>query len=218
MESLLHIAEGFFEDEADIKAWPHQTFSVVRPGDVKYRDINSDGVIDSYDRVPVGYPRLPQISFGFGGTVAYKWIDFSAYFTGAAQSSIFLSGYSMWPFYDGEGVNNVLREYYDNRWTPGRTDAQYPAIDRGNNPNNFVNSTIWLRNGNYLRLRNAEIGFNLPESAVKRLHVKDVRLFVNGMNLYTWDHVKIIDPESNDGTGGYPLQRSFNFGVQINFN
>lgn len=213
-----YIAEGFFESEEDIKAWPHQTFSIARPGDVKYRDINGDGIVDSYDRVPVGYPRLPQMSFGFGGTVAYKWLDFSMYFTGAAQSSIFLSGYSMWPFYDGEGVNNVLREYYDNRWTPDRTDALYPAIDRGNNPNNFLNSTIWLRNGNYLRLRNAEIGFNLPEDVVRRLHVKDLRLFINGMNLYTWDHVKIIDPESNDGTGGYPLQRSFNFGVQINFN
>src|SRR5690606_8597182 len=209
--------EGFFESEEDIKAWPRQTFSVARPGDVKYRDVNGDGIIDSYDQVPVGYPRLPQMSFGFGGTVAYKWFDVSIYFTGAAQSSIFLNGYSIWPFYDGEGVNNVLREYYDNRWTPDRLDARYPAIDRGNNPNNFLNSTIWLRNGNYLRLRNAEVGFNVPQDVIQRLRLKELRLFVNGMNLYTWDYVKIIDPESNDGTGGYPLQRSVNFGLQIKF-
>lgn len=214
----VYIAEGLFASEEEIKAWPRQTFSVTRPGDVKYRDINGDGVIDSYDQVPVGYPRLPQMSFGFGGTIAYKWFDVSLYFTGAAQSSIFLNGYSIWPFYDGEGVNNVLREYYDNRWTPDQPDAHYPAIDRGNNPNNFLNSTIWLRNGNYLRLRNAEIGFNVPEHLTHRLHLKELRLFVNGMNLYTWDHVKIIDPESNDGTGGYPLQRSVNFGLQIKFN
>lgn len=212
------IAEGLFASREEIDAWPRQSFSVSRPGDVKYRDVNGDGRIDAYDLVFVGFPRLPEMSFGFGGTVAYKWFDVSLYLTGAANSSLMMSGYGIWSFYDGDGVNNVLREYYDNRWTPENLDAKYPAIDRGNNPNNFLNSTVWMKNGNYLRLRNAEIGFNMPDGVTQRLRLKNLRLFVNGMNLYTWDHIKIIDPESNDGTGGYPLQRSYNFGVQIDFN
>ncbi|RYY37857.1 MAG: TonB-dependent receptor [Sphingobacteriaceae bacterium] len=216
-QSFAFVADGFFENENDIATSPTQTFSVPRPGDVKYKDINGDGLIDSYDQIPVGYPRLPQISFGFGGTVGYKSFDFSVYFTGAARTSIFLSGTSMWPFYDGLGVNNVLTEYYDNRWTPENKAALYPAIDVGNNPNNFLNSTLWMRNGNYLRLRNMEIGYTVPTGFSQKIGIKSLRFFINGMNLITWDYIKIIDPESNDGTGGYPLQRSYNAGIQVDF-
>ncbi|WP_270087428.1 SusC/RagA family TonB-linked outer membrane protein [Sphingobacterium sp. SYP-B4668] len=216
-QSFAFISEGLFESEEEIAAWPRQTFSTPRPGDVKYKDINGDGIIDAFDQIPVGFPRLPQISFGFGGTVGYKNIDFSIYFTGAARTSVFMSGLSMWPFYDGLGVNNVMREYYDNRWTPENKDAQYPAIDVGNNPNNFLNSTTWMKNGNYLRIRNVEIGYSLPSKAANRLGLTSLRLFLNGMNLYTWDHIKVMDPESNDGTGGYPLQRSINVGLQVDF-
>jgi len=216
-QSFAFISEGLFQSEEDIATSPKQSFSIPRPGDVKYKDINGDGIIDSYDQIPVGYPRLPQMTFGFGGTISYKSFDFSLYFTGAAKSSIFLSGTSMWPFYDGLGVNNVLTEYYNNRWTPENRGAKYPAIDVGNNPNNFLNSTTWMKNGNYLRLRNLEVGYTLPQRVSGRIGVSSLRFFVNGMNLYTWDHIKIIDPESNDGTGGYPLQRSFNAGLQIDF-
>jgi len=211
------VSEGLFADQAEIDSWPTQSFSIPRPGDVKYKDINGDGVINAFDQVPVGHPRLPQMSFGFGGTIGYKNIDFSLYFTGAAQTSIFMTGLSMWPFYDGLGVNNVRREYYENRWTPENKDALYPAIDIGNNPNNFLNSSVWMRNGNYLRLRNIEIGYNLPDNLINPLGLKSLRLFINGMNLYTWDHIKIIDPESDNGVGGYPLQRSYNFGLQVDF-
>jgi len=211
------IADGIFQSQDEINSSPRQVFSTPRVGDVKYKDINGDGVIDSYDQIPAGYPRLPQMTFGFGGTVAYKGIDVSVYFTGAAQTSIFLTGQSIWPFYDGLGVNNVLSEYYNNRWTPSNTNALYPAIDVGNNPNNFVNSTIYMRNGNYLRLRNAEIGYTFPKKLMHHIGVGNLRVFVNATNLYTWDNVKIIDPESNNGTGAYPLQRSINGGFQVDF-
>ena len=216
-QSFAFVSEGLFESQEEIDAWPRQTFSTPRPGDVKYKDINGDGQIDAFDQIPVGYPRLPQISFGFGGTVGYKNVDLSIYFTGAAKTSIFMSGLSMWPFYDGLGVNNVMREYYDNRWTPENKDALYPAIDVGNNPNNFLNSTTWMKNGNYLRIRNVEVGYTFPNELVGRVGLSSLRLFLNGMNLYTWDHIKVMDPESNDGTGGYPLQRSFNIGLQVDF-
>ncbi|SOD15093.1 SusC/RagA family TonB-linked outer membrane protein [Pedobacter xixiisoli] len=216
-QSFAFVADGFFQSEEDIATSPLQTFSKVRVGDVKYKDINGDGMIDSFDQIPVGNPRLPEMSFGFGGTISYKGFDASVYFTGAANTSVFLTGFSMWPFYDGLGVNNVLTEYYNNRWTPSNTNARYPAIDVGNNPNNYVNSTLWMRNGNYLRLRNAEIGYTLPKNVANRIGISNLRVFVNGVNLVTWDHIKIIDPESNDGTGGYPLQKSLNAGLQINF-
>ncbi len=211
------VDDGFFKDQTDIETSAYQTLGEVRSGDVKYKDINSDGKIDSYDMLPVGYARTPEISFGFGGTVGYKGFDVSLFFTGAANTSVNIAGIGMWPFYDGLGANNILTEYYDNRWTPENPNAKYPAVDEGNNPNNFVQSTIWMKNGNYLRLRNAEIGYTIPEKWLGKYNFGNIRFFVNGMNLYTWDHIKIMDPESNDGIGGYPLQRSFNVGVQVDF-
>ncbi|WP_432714560.1 SusC/RagA family TonB-linked outer membrane protein, partial [Pedobacter sp.] len=217
LQPIGFVADGFFQSQDEIDTSPRQVFSTPRVGDVKYKDINGDGLVDAYDQIPIGHARLPEMTFGFGGTVAYKGFDASIYFTGAARTSIFLSGQSIWPFYDGLGVNNVLTEYYDNRWTPTNDNALYPAIDVGNNPNNFLNSTLYMRNGNFLRLRNAEFGYTLPKRTSSSIGVSKIRFFVNAVNLYTWDHVKIIDPESNDGTGGYPLQRSFNGGLQVDF-
>lgn len=216
-QSFGYVAEGFFADQDEIDSSPKQTFGPVRPGDIRYKDINGDGIINSYDQVPIAFPRNPEISYGFGGTIAYKGVDISVYFTGAANTSLYLAGIGMWPFYDGLGTNNVLREYYDNRWTPANTNAKYPAIDTGRSTNNYVCSNVWMRNGNYLRLRNAEIGYSFPERLLERSHIGSLRFFVNGTNLLTFDHIKIIDPESNDGTGRYPLQRGLNFGLQINF-
>lgn len=106
------VALGFFKDQDDINNSPRQTFqSEVRPGDIKYQDINGDGVIDDYDKIAIGYPRTPEIMFGFGGTVAYKGFDVSLFFTGATRTSFFLEGATMYPFYNGQGSWNVLREY-----------------------------------------------------------------------------------------------------------
>jgi len=211
------VSDEFYKDKEDIDSSPYQTFGIVRPGDIKYKDINGDGKIDSYDRLPVGYARIPEIAFGFGGTVGYKGFDMSIFFTGAANTTVNMGTTGLWPFYDGLGSNNVLREYYDNRWTPDNQNAKYPAVDEGNNPNNFLETNVWMKNGNYLRLRNAEIGYNVPDKWLGKYNFGKIRLFINGMNLYVWDHVKIMDPESNDGIGLYPLQRSFNVGLQIEF-
>jgi TonB-linked SusC/RagA family outer membrane protein len=209
------ITDGLFIDDKDIAESPRHTFAVPRPGDIKYKDINADGIIDSYDRLPIGHPRLPEITFGFGGTMSYKDFDFSVYFTGAANTSMYIGGTSMFAFYDGLGVNNVMREYYDNRWTPETPNAKYPAIDVSNNPNNYTLSNWWMRNGNYLRLRNAEIGYSMPHALLSKARISALRFFVNATNIITWDHIKFQDPESNDGTGGYPLQRAINIGAQI---
>ena len=213
-----YVAMGFFEDEEDIENSPVQTFMTeVRPGDIKFRDLNDDGVIDTYDRMPIGQPRTPEIMYGFGGTIGYKGFDLSIHFAGVANTSLFLDFGSMFPFADGLGSWNVLREYYDHRWTPDNPDPKYPAVIDGPSPNNYRTSTLYMKNGNYLRIKNAEVGYNLPEGSLKRLKVKGIRVFVNGVNLHTWDHVKVINPESNHGTGEYPLQRTLNLGAEVTF-
>ena len=210
------VGDGFFKDETEVNTSPSQ-LGRVRTGDAKYKDVNGDGRVDSYDLVAMGFARTPEMSFGFGGTVAYKGFDASVFFTGAANTTVNMGSLGIWPFSEGMGGGNVVREYYDNRWTLDTPNAKYPAVDEGDNRNNFSTSNIWMKNGNYLRLRNAEIGYTVPEKLLGKYNFGNIRVFVNGMNLYTWDFIKIMDPESNDGLGRYPLQRSFNVGLQIDF-
>lgn len=212
------VSLGLFKDQEEIDESPKQTFmSTVRPGDIKYQDMNGDGVIDTYDRVAIGHPRTPEIMYGLGGTVGYKAFELSAFFSGVANTSLFIDGSSMYAFQLGLGSFNVLREYYDNRWTPETPNAKYPGVVTTENPNNYRTSTHYLQNANYLRLKTAEIAYNVPETTLEKIGLSETRIFVNGTNLLTWDKIKVIDPESNYGTGGYPLQRTFNFGVQVTF-
>lgn len=223
------VALGFFKDLEDIHSSPKQEFMTnVLPGDIKYKDINEDGVINADDATAIGYPRTPEITFGFGGSIGYKNIDLNLYFTGAAHTSIFLEGTSMYPFLEGIGVFNILEEYYNNRFIPpldltnsnahfNNSGAKYPAVSEIRNPNNYIRSTIWQKNANFLRLKTAEIGYNIPSEKTKKIGINGIRIFINGMNLITLDRLKIIDPESNDGTGSYPVQRTLNTGFQINF-
>lgn len=221
-------AIGFFKDQADIDQSPLQQFSsIVYPGDIKYMDVNGDGVINADDYIYLnGHPRTPEIVYGFGGTVAWKGVDLSMFFQGAARTSIFTVGPSIYPFLRGPGSYNILKEYYDNRWTPENTDARYPAATPANNSNNFQYSSQYLRDASYLRLKNAEVGYTVSELVLSRYKIKGLRIFVNGTNLLTFDKLKFLDPESNNGTnigldadnlGGYPMQRSVNVGLQINF-
>ncbi|SDC19604.1 SusC/RagA family TonB-linked outer membrane protein [Niabella drilacis] len=220
-------AIGLFKDQEEIDQSPVQRFGQVRPGDIRYADVNGDGIINADDYIFLdGHPRDPEIVYGFGGTVAWKGVDLSVFFNGAARTSIFTVGPSVFPFLRGPGSYNILKEYYDNRWTPEHTDARYPAATPENNSNNFQYSSLYLRNAAYLRLKNAEIGYSLPELMMKRYKLKSLRFFINGTNLLTFDKLKFLDPESNNGTnngldadnlGRYPLQRSVNFGLQVNF-
>ncbi len=214
------VALGLFEDQTEIDDSPRQTFmSVVRPGDIKYKDMNGDDEIDTYDRVALGYGRTPEIMFGFGTTVAYKGVDLTLNFTGTAHTHTFLDTEGMYPFMLEYPNYNVMREYYDNRWVEGadNSNAKYPAVINGNNPNNYQTSTLYMKDASYIKLKNAEIGYNFGESVCKSVGVQKIRLFINGSNLLCFDKLKIIDPESNFGTGGYPLQRALNVGAQFNF-
>lgn len=221
-------AIGLFKNQNEIDQSPLQQFaSTVYPGDIMFKDVNGDGLVNADDYMYLNaYPRVPEIVYGFGGTVAWKGVDISIFFSGAGRTSIFTVGPSIYPFRRGPGSYNILKEYYDNRWTPDNLDARYPAATPANNSNNFQYSTQYLRNAAYLRLKNAEIGYSIPDRILKKYHFSEIRVFVNGTNLLTFDKLKFLDPESNSGTnwgdgdvlGGYPIQRSVNLGLQIGFN
>lgn len=212
------VAEGFFKSEEDIDNWYDQTLLGGRPlpGDVKYKDVNGDKVIDTNDQCAIGYTREPELVFGFGGTLEYKGFDFSAYFTGAARTSTFFEDRTFWPFASGMGFFNVFEEVYDNRWTPETAAiAKYPVVTEGYNVQSMRRSTVWQKDASYLRLKNLEIGYTLPKKVVNKIKLSNLRLFVNGTNLYTWDKINhTIDPESDNW---YPIQRTVNFGLAVEF-
>jgi TonB-linked SusC/RagA family outer membrane protein len=218
--NLGYEAIGFFKDLADISSSPVQTFGPVGPGDTKYRDVNGDNKIDVSDRVFIGkYGSEPQMVFGLGGTVAYKGFDMTVFFMGNGRRDFFFTqGFTAFPFRSNEGEYNVMQMVYDQRWIPGadNTNAKFPAV-RALSQNNSQSSTVFFRNGEYLRLRNAELGYTLPASVARKISMSSVRIFAQGTNLATWDRIKAIDPESDFGTGTYPVSRNFNFGLEVNF-
>ncbi len=222
-QPLVYEAIGFFEDENDIKNSPTQKLAKnVYPGDVKYKDQNRDGVIDAYDRIYLkegSYARMPEVMFGFGFSLAYGQWDCSLGFTGATNTNMFLTSEDMWPYSLEYPRYNISREYYANRWIPGadNTNAKYPAVIDGNSPNNYVLSTLYMRDASYLKLKNAEIGYRLTERASRMLGIEGARVFVNGINLLCFDHLGFVDPEVDSGTGNYPQQRTINIGCQIDF-
>jgi TonB-linked SusC/RagA family outer membrane protein len=209
---------GFFKDQEDIDNAPDQSQLGGRPipGDIKYKDVNGDGYIDTNDATAIGYPRDPQLTFGLGGTLEYKGIDLSIFFTGAARSSLFFEGRNFYPFENGMGYFNIYSEIYDNRWTPETAEtAKYPIVTEGYNPQTMRRSTVWQKDASYLRLKNIEVGYTIPQRSIKKIGLSGMRIFVNGTNLHTWDKINsTIDPESDNW---YPLQRSLNLGLSVNF-
>ncbi|MDR0700437.1 MAG: TonB-dependent receptor [Tannerella sp.] len=216
------IALGLFESPEEIDGWARSTFKTdLIPGDVKYKDVNEDGFIDNKDEVYMGHPFIPEIMFGFGGALNYKNFDATVHFAGVANRSTFITGDGIWPFALGYGTYNVLREYYDNRWIPGEnidnSGAIYPTVvSTGANVHNNRNSTLYLKDASYVRLQSAEIGYTLPRRWTNAARIENIRCFLNGNNLFTFDKLKIVDPEQNIGDT-YPLQRTINIGLQINF-
>src|SRR5690606_14220589 len=158
------IALGLFQDAEDVaNSVPQNLGTPVQAGDIKYKDVNGDGVVNEDDYAAIGYPRTPEVMFGIGGTVAYKGFEVSLQFTGAARTSTFLDSEGMWPYSLEYPNYNILREYYDNRWIPGASDngsAKYPAVIRGRNTNNYRPNTLYLRNAEYIKLKNAEVAYN----------------------------------------------------------
>ena len=224
------IAEGLFENQEDIDTWPKQTFGDVRPGDIKYRDINGDGVVDQFDIVPIGYTHVPEINYGFGISLAWHGVDASVFFSGVANYTRFISGANLY----GAATNMVqLGQIYAdvamNRWTVDNPDpgAPYPRLATNKVENNQVNviwdgqsamSTYWQRDMSFMRLKNAEIGYTLPKNITRKAGMSTVRIYLQGVNLLTFSKFKLWDPELNASSGNiYPQMRTYSFGLNIGF-
>ncbi len=211
--------DGFFSSYEEIAASPQQFgLSNLAPGDIRYKDLNNDGVIDQNDQSAIGYSPVPEITYSLQLGCGYKGFDISVMFQGAARSSVYMVGDLGW--------DNSWGNYYDNhinRWTPETaTTATYPRFQQksdGNNQNYYA-SDFWLINGDYLRLKNIQLGYSLPKALLRNTPLQFVRFYANAFNLLTWDKVKRVDPESNpDRNNGqfYPQQRIMNFGVNVTF-
>ena len=219
------IALGYFRDSMEIVSGPKH-MDHVRPGDIKYKDVNGDGVIDNNDIVPIGNSSVPRLQYGFAGNLKWKDWDLGLFFRGSGAVAYFYGGYGYFPFINGE-VGNVLKvvNTRENRWIPSwysgdpRTenpDARFPRLSYGPNRNNYRPSTHWLADGRYLRLKTVEIGYSFPESWLYKFNVTTLRVSVMGDNLHVWDKVRLWDPEQASSNGAvYPLTRSVLFNVQI---
>lgn len=222
------IALGLFKDYDEIKHSPRQTFGSYQPGDVKYKDVNGDGIINDDDIVPIGASRVPSLIYGVGMALRWHGLDFNVHFQGAGKSSYFINGPSVYPFVEG-GWGNILSDVAvpGNRWiskeisgdaATENPNAKYPRLSYGGNANNYRASSYWLRNGAYLRLKNIEIGYTLPQRITRWAHINSARFYVMGQNLMVWDHLKLWDPELASGNGmNYPLAKTISGGLTINF-
>ena len=212
-QHLVYVADGLFRDQADVDSHAEQTLGYIpQPGDIKYVDQpdangNCDGIINTNDRVYMGYPEDPEIVYGFGPSMKYKNWDFSFFFQGAARTSILMSGFHPFGKNAARGVMKFIADDYWSESNPN-PNAAYPRLTRDTNANNTVNSSYWLRNGAFLKLKNAEIGYTF----------KMFRAYLNGSNLLTFSPFKHWDPEMGGGSGmKYPTQRVFNIGIQFTF-
>ena len=223
------ISLGLFKDYDDIRNSPVQDFDgyKVMPGDIKYNDVNGDGKIDGNDQVAIGATTKPNLIYGFGIAANWKGLDVNLHFQGAGKSTYFIDGSTVHMFKLGDGWGNVLSEMANsNRWISAdisgdpateNPNAEYPRLSYGPNSNNYQQSTYWLRNGSYLRLKTVEVGYTLPTQLVNKVHFNTVRIFFVGTNLLTWSAFKLWDPEmgSTDGKR-YPLSKNLSLGISVN--
>ena len=212
------VALGLFESKEEIAASPVQTGD-TRPGDIKYKDINGDGLINEYDEVPIGWGNIPEIIYGVGFSVGWKNLSLTAMFQGAAHVDTMLSGEGVLPFAQGSGRGNLLSNITD-RWTEQnpRQDAFYPRLSIGTINMNYEKSTWWLKNTSYLRLKNVELSYTLPDRWMKHIRLENARIFIQGVNLLTFSPFDIWDVELGDGRGAaYPNISSASLGLSFNF-
>ena len=211
------VAIGLFKDEADIANSPTQNFSTVRPGDIKYQDVNGDGVIDANDKTKIGYSAYaPEIYYNFHAGAEYKGIGINLMFQGVGNYTANLSAKGMyWPLLNSTSLS---QQYYDGRWSPSNPDvnAAFPRLSTTSNANNYQTSTFWQRNRSFLKLRNLEVYYNLPASLMQKTgFMKTAKVYVRGIDLLCFDHIDEADPECYGVSS--PLNKSIVAGVQMSF-
>jgi len=217
-----YIAERLFVDDIEARNAPPQAVGVdiYGGGDIKYLDMNRDGKIDDADRVPIGNPTVPEIVYGFGFSMGYKSFDFSAFFQGVANESFWINAASTSPF-----VNDaqLLKVYADSYWSEENQDLYAiwprlsPTINTNNVPQGSVN-TWFMRDGAFLRLKQVELGYSLPQRWTEKMKMSNLRFYISGSNLLLFSKFKLWDVEMAGEGLGYPIQRVFNIGLNLSFN
>ncbi|MBE9583443.1 TonB-dependent receptor [Mucilaginibacter sp. JRF] len=224
-----YVAERLFVDDNEARNSPQQIFSTngqpPMGGDIKYRDLNNDGRIDGADQTFIGNPTVPQIVYGFGITSGFKNFDLSAFFQGQARVSFFIDPARTSPFIQSPdswlpGNTQLLKAYADNHWSEENQNlyALYPRLGANGAQieNNRQNSTWWMRDGSFLRLKSLEIGYSLPRKLLSAIKMRSARIYFNGLNLFTVSPFKLWDPELGGNGFNYPIQKVFNLGVNVN--
>ena len=209
------IAERLFIDEADVANSPTQTFGTYGPGDIKYVDVNQDGQITDLDEVPLGHPNVPEIVYGFGFSFGKKGFDLSAFFQGSARSSFWIYADNTSPFYNDQPL---LKAYADDHWDENNRNiyALWPRLSLDKSENNTKTNSWFMRNGAFLRLKSVEIGYTF-RNGIKKAGFDSLRLYLSGTNLLTISGFDLWDIEMGGNGLGYPIQRTYNIGVQLNF-
>lgn len=225
---------GFFKDEADVLYSPKQSWGTVMPGDLKYKDMNGDGVIDDEDRVPIAYKTMfPMLVYGFGGQINYKQLSVGFLFKGTGKVDYFRNNTGYIPFNEGE-MGNILVQFQDpsTRWIPRwyaaehgidvslaeNQNAQLPRLQYGANTNNRQLSDFWKGDARYLRLQEVTVNYNLKNDFLKKANIASVDIQLVGNNLYVWDKVKVFDPEQANKVGTvYPIPSVYSLQLYINF-
>ena len=218
-----YIAEGLFVDDEEVRNSPVQ-FGEYGAGDIKYRDVNRDGVISELDMVPIGYSKDPEIVYGFGASYGFKNFDISVFFQGLARESFWIDYGKVSPFFDNSGTdareNNQLAKFIaDNHWSETNRNiyAVWPRLSDSSIDNNAKKSTWFMRYGSFLRLKQLEIGYTLPQRIIQKAGLKNLRVYFTGNNLFCFSKFKEWDVEQAGDGLKYPLQRIYNIGLNLTF-
>lgn len=211
------IAERLFIDEYDVANSPRQMWGDYGAGDIKYYDANGDGQITDADKVPIGFPKVPEIVYGFGFSLGNDRFDFSAFFQGSARSSFWIDGSNTSPF---QNDVPLLKAYADSHWSEDNRNiyALWPRLSPNTVDNNTQMYNTWfMRNGAFLRLKTVEVGYKIPEKWIQKLKMESLRIYATGNNLLLFSGFDLWDIEMGGNGLGYPIQRVINLGLQVNF-
>ncbi|MDR0573908.1 MAG: TonB-dependent receptor [Tannerella sp.] len=228
-----YVAERLFIDEADVRNSPRQDFGEYLPGDIKYKDINDDGVINEIDKVPIGRPTTPEINYGFGISAGLKSFDVSFFFQGSARSSFWINADAMSPFVqrtNGDGISGnyddtkiletgLTKFIADDYWSEASQNPfmAWPRLSTYVINNNTQRSTWFMRNGDFIRLKSVEAGYMLPEKWSGKMRVEKIRFYLSATNLLLFSKFSLWDVEMGGNGLNYPLQRVVNIGLNVSF-
>ena len=223
-----YVSDGLFQNQAEIDAHADQSLFNPQPGDIRYVDLNNDGVINTNDRKAIGYRDIPEIYYGFGASVEWRGLDFAVFFKGVdhvslnmiSQAKLLMTGITST---DGRPeTSNMISDLYGNYWTPERPNAKYPRLTYLNeSTNNTQVSDFWTRDASYISLQNVELGWTLPAKWTSRMRMSAFRVYLQGQNLLRFSKFDLWDPNLT-GSGGatvfsYPTTRVISFGISASF-